>query len=191
MSRRRLHLLVTAVLLLGTLAGGRAAAQGGGSVADFTLQGSGGNVALRNYSGSKAVVVIFVNPTCAFTRFYQSRLAALSSSYSGRGVQFLFINVPINLETPEPGPGSLDLPTLSDESQQVSSLLGVSKTTEAVVLQPGSSGFVVRYHGAIDDNPQVAGSVQQRYLQQVLDNLLAGRPAGIEGKRAAGCLIKK
>jgi len=88
-------------------------------------------------------------------------------------------------------PGDIELPTLTDPGSLASAVLGVSKTAEAVVLQFEGSGFVVRYRGAIDDNPQVASNVQHRYLQQVVDNLLGGRPAGVEGKRAAGCLIKR
>ncbi|MEJ7667014.1 MAG: hypothetical protein WKG07_49695 [Hymenobacter sp.] len=49
--------------------------------------------------------MIFLNPACAYTRLYQERLAALSSAYSGRGVEFMFVNVPINLNAAEGGGG--------------------------------------------------------------------------------------
>jgi thiol-disulfide isomerase/thioredoxin len=192
MSVRRISILAAVALLTIVLTGGVARAQSG-SIADFTLKtAANADVALKSYAGSKAVVVVFLNPACAFSRLYQQRLASLSNTYRGQSVQFLFINVPINLDAPgTAAPGEVELPTLTDASQQVSTLLGVSKTAEAVVLQPEGGKFAVRYRGAIDDNPQVPGNVQQRYLQQVLDNVLAGRPAGVEGKRAAGCLIKR
>ena len=191
MSIRRLSLLATAALLFCAVAVGAARAQG--TVADFSLQtANNATVSLKSYTGKKAVVVVFLNPACAYSRLYHVRLASLSSSFGGRGVQFLFVNVPINLDAPGgTAPGEVDLPTLTDASQQVSGQLGISKTTEAVVLQPSGDGFAVRYRGAIDDNPQVASGVQQPYLRQVLDNLLAGRPAGVADKRAAGCLIKR
>jgi thiol-disulfide isomerase/thioredoxin len=162
-------------------------------VADFTLKtATNSDVDLKSYSGSKAVVVVFLNPSCAFSRLYQERLASLSNTYRSQGVQFLFINVPINLDAPGTAvPGEVELPTLTDESLQVSSLLGVSKTAEAVVLQPAGGSFAIRYRGAIDDNPQVAANAKEHYLRQVLDNVLAGRPAGVADKRAAGCLIKR
>ncbi len=185
---RKLPLFLAAVLLLATVTVGIARGQGG-TVTDFTVQkSSGGSVALSSYSGQKAVVVVFMNPACAFTRLYQERLSALSGAYSSRGVQFMFVNVLINLESGDGGGSTLA--TFSDAGA-ASAALGVSKTTEAVVLQPASGGFAVRYRGAIDDNPQVASGVQQHYLQQVLDNVLAGRPAGVAEKRAAGCLIKR
>ena len=194
MSFRRISILTAIVLLAGTLAVGVARAQSSGStITDFTLKtASNADIALKSYAGNKAVVVVFLNPACAFSRLYQERLATLSSTYRSRGVQFLFINVPINLDAPgTAAPGEVELPTLTDASLQVSNLLGVSKTAEAVVLEPVAGGFTIRYRGAIDDNPQVASSVQQHYLKQVLDNLLAGRPAGLADKRAAGCLIKR
>ncbi|MDO7887172.1 redoxin domain-containing protein [Hymenobacter cheonanensis] len=188
MSFRKLPILLAAALLLATVTVGIARAQG--TVGDFTVQKTGGgSTSLSAYNGQKAVVVVFMNPACAYTRLYQERLAALSSAYGGRGVQFMFVNVPINLDTADGGGGG-SLATFTDEGA-ASAALGVSKTTEAVVLQPSGSGFAVRYRGAIDDNPQVASGVQQHYLQQVLDNVLAGRPAGVADKRAAGCLIKR
>jgi len=158
--------------------------------ADLSFQQtSGGSVALSAFAGRKAVVVVFLNPACAYTRLYQERLSALSSAFGGRGVQFLFVNVPINLDANEGG-GSGALATYAD-SGPASAALGVSRTTEAVVLQPVGGSFAVRYRGAIDDNPQVASGVQQAYLQQVLESLLAGRPTAVADKRAAGCLIKR
>jgi peroxiredoxin len=178
-----------------------ARAQGDRTVSDFSLKnGANAEVALRSYASKKAVVVVFVNPNCAFTRLYQARLSALSSQYSDNGVQFLFIEAPINLDASADAgdaeklkvkTNGADFPMLSDEGQKVSTLLGATKTPEAVVLQPVGNGFAVRYKGAIDDNPQMEGYAKEHYLQQALDNLLAGRPAGVPDKRAAGCLIKR
>ncbi len=192
MTLRRIAILTAVALLTVGLVVGTARAQGS-TVTDFTLKTAANNdITLKSYSGKKAIVVVFLNPACAFSRLYQERLASLSSRYGGQGVQFLFINVPINLDAPgTAAPGEVELPTLSDPTAQASSALGITKTAEVAVLQPDGGGFAVRYRGAIDDNPQQAANVQQRYVQQVLDNLLAGRPAGVESKRAAGCLIKR
>ena len=194
MSFRRISILTAVALLAVTLAVGVANAQSAGStITNFTLKtAANADVALKSYASNKAVVVVFLNPACAFSRLYQERLASLSSGFRGRGVQFLFVNVPINLDAPgTAAPGEVELPTLTDASQQVAGLLGVSKTAEAVVLEPVAGGFAIRYRGAIDDNPQMAANVQQAYLKQVLENVLAGRPAGVADKRAAGCLIKR
>ena len=188
MKFRKLPLLLAAALLLAATTVGVALAQGS-PVRDFTVQKArGGSAALSAYADRKAVVVVFVNPGCAFTRLYQERLSALRSAYEGQGVAFMFVNVPINLDAGDGGGANLANFT---DGGAASTALGVSKTTEAVVLQPGSGGFAVRYRGAIDDNPQVASDVRQPYLRQALDNLLAGRATSVTDTRAAGCLIKR
>ncbi|MCR5888876.1 redoxin domain-containing protein [Hymenobacter sp. J193] len=201
MKLRRISILVATALLLGSVAVGVARAQGPATVTDFTLKNAANSdVKLSSYAGSKAVVVVFISQSCPFSRLYQDRLSALASTYGGKGVQFLFIDTPINLEASADAEadklkikadGTNSLTYLRDDAAQVSTLLGASKTPEAVVLQPAGNGFAVRYRGAIDDNPQMDAYVKQRYVQQVLDNLLAGKPAGMAAQRAAGCLIKK
>ncbi|PJJ55056.1 redoxin domain-containing protein [Hymenobacter chitinivorans] len=202
MTFRRISLIAAVALVFSALAVGVARAQDGRTVSDFSLQSpTNATVTLSSYAKNKAVVVVFVNPNCAFSKLYQNRLNALNSAYSGRGVQFLFINTPINLEATADASdaeklkmkttGASDYPYLTDEGQKVSALLGATKTPEAVVLEPSGAGFVIRYKGAIDDNAQVEAYAKEKYVAQVLDNLLAGRPAGVPDKRAAGCLIKK
>ncbi|UOR05630.1 redoxin domain-containing protein [Hymenobacter aerilatus] len=198
MSFRRLSLLAAATLVFCAVGVGVARAQGTRTVTDFTLKNAANApVSLSSYAGSKAVVVVFISQNCPFSRSYQDRLNALASTYGSRGVQFLYVEAPINLDAANDTQklvlksDSNNITYLTDEGQKVSSQLGATKTPEAVVLQPAGNGFVVRYKGAIDDNPQVESDVRQRYLAQVLDNLLAGRPAGVSDTRASGCLIKK
>ena len=199
---RRISIIAAAALLFCTVAVGVAKSQDGRTVNDFSLTSpTNATVTLSSYASNKAVVVVFVNPNCAFSKLYQSRLSALNAAYSGKGVQFLFINVPINLEATADAvdadklkmksTGTDEYPYLTDPGQKVSALLGATKTPEVVVLQPAENGFAVRYKGAIDDNAQVEAYAKEHYLAQALDNILAGKAAGITDKRAAGCLIKR
>ena len=197
--KRPIFLLTAATLAFCAVALGPARAQGR-TVADFTLPDAAKtNVSLSSYAGSKAVVVVFINQNCAFSKLYQGRLSSLASTYGGRGVQFLFIDTPINLDAANAGdPQKLTLQSssggityLTDDEAKVSTLLGATKTPEVVVLQPAGNGFAVRYKGGIDDNPQMASDVRQPYLAQALDHLLAGQPAGVPDNRPNGCLIKK
>ena len=194
MSFRRISIAVTATLLFCTIAVSVARAQGSRSVNDFSLKNaSNAEVSLRSYASSKAVVIAFVNPSCAFSKLYRDRFRALTTTYKARGVQFIFINAPINLENGQavdPGDAA-SLPFFTDEGQKVSTLLGVTKTPEVVVLQPVGDGFAVRYKGAIDDNPQVESYAKEHYLATALDDVLAGRTSSVTDKRAAGCLIKR
>lgn len=199
MSLRRLSLLAAALLLTATVVVGTARAQST-SVSDFTLKRADNSaLALSSLSGRKAVVVVFTNPGCPFSRLYQNRLAALSSAY-GAEVEFLLVTAPINLEQAAETldadkvkiktSGSLEA-GLIDEGLKAAALLGVSKTPEAVVLQPNGGSFAIRYRGAIDDNPQMEAYVKERFLKGAIDAVLAGQASGLSEKRASGCLIKK
>ena len=166
-------------------------------VADFTLQGVGNTkVSLSDFANSKTVVLVFTNNTCPYAKLYENRLITLSSTYANKGVQFIFVNPGIGM-----GEGSETLedmatknyrfPYLADEGQKVSSSFGATKTPEVFVLHNTSNGFVLKYKGAIDDNPQVESGVKNPYLKSVIDEVLANRSVTVADKRATGCLIRK
>jgi thiol-disulfide isomerase/thioredoxin len=201
MSFRRLSLLAAVLLITATVVVTSARAQTA-LITDFTLKRADNSaLTLTSLNGRKAVVVVFTNPGCAFSRVYQNRLTALSNTYGGQGVEFLFVTAPTILDqtaTDALETGKMKVKTsaaepaaLTDEGLKTATLLGVTKTPEAVVLQPVSGGFTVRYRGAIDDNPQMESNVNQHYLQSAIDAVLAGQTATIADKRASGCLIKK
>lgn len=200
MSFRRLSLLAAALLLTATVVATAARAQSG-QVSDFTLKRADNSaLTLSSLNGRKAVVVVFANPACPFSRLYQNRLAELTSSYAGRGVEFLFVTAPINLEQTAADLDAdklkvkttgADVAYLTDEGLKTATLLGVTKTPEVVVLQPAGGSFALRYRGAIDDNPQMEAYVKDRYLRGALDAVLAGQAAPVAEKRASGCLIKR
>jgi thioredoxin-related protein len=47
------------------------------------------------------------------------------------------------------------------------------------------------YHGAIDDNPGDAGSVNRKHLQMAIDEILAGKDVSLKESRSMGCQIKR
>ncbi len=167
----------------------------GDKVADFSLKGSGDkNVALSDFVKSKTIVVIFTNNQCPYAKLYESRLVALSNEYAGQGVQFLFINPGAgegNETFQEMSSKSYNFPYLADEEKKVSTQFGATKTPEAFVLHNNNGEFVLKYKGAIDDNPQVESGVKNNYLKNVIDAVLANKTVATLDKRATGCLIKK
>ncbi|RAK67113.1 redoxin domain-containing protein [Hymenobacter edaphi] len=201
MSFRRLSLLAAALLLTATVVVTSARAQTA-VISDFTLKRADNSaLTLSSLNGRKAVVVVFTNPGCAFSRVYQSRLTDLSSAYAGQGVEVLLVAAPIRLMD-QPAEGSdvskikvkttgAEPAVLTDDDMKTATLLGVNRTSEAVVLQPVAGGYTIRYRGAIDDNPQMESNVQEAYLKNAIDAVLAGQKAAIANKPASGCIIKK
>jgi len=193
-------LFFTLALALTTYAQ-QAGYQVGQTAANFTLiSESGAPVSLTDFTSGKAVVVVFVNKNCPNSRLYEKRMSDLAAAYANKGVTFMFINPTISLELGGTQAKALadkvmaepaNLPLLPDPEQKVSLQFGATKTPEAFLLQNQNGTFVLKYKGAIDDNPQLETSVRQTYLLNALDAVLANKPIALTEKRATGCMIKR
>ncbi len=171
----------------------------GATVPPFTLKSADGKtIALADYASAKAVVVVFTNPYCPYTKLYEARLAALAKAGEALNIRYLFVN-PMPGEKPTnaqqvaatgSGDGLAGLPMYPDDKQALTKAFGATKTPEAFVLQPVGGKFMLRYKGAIDDNPQVEGDVREAYLNLALDAVAAGKVLSGGDRRAPGCLIK-
>jgi hypothetical protein len=82
-------------------------------------------------------------------------------------------------------------PYLADEGQKISQQFGATKTPEVFVLHGAGKDFILKYKGAIDDNPQLESGVKDSYLRNAIEAVLNDRNVQSFDKRATGCLIKK
>jgi peroxiredoxin len=199
------RVIFLSLLALGLVAAGtfRASAQTvytvGGTVQPFTLKTADGKaIALADLASAKAVVVVFTNPYCPYTKLYGERLAALAKASEAANVRYVFVN-PMPGEKPTSAQqvaatGTADalagILMYNDEGQKLTKAFGATKTPEAFVLQPSGGQFTLRYKGAIDDNPQLATDVREAYLKLAVEAVIANKPIATAERRAAGCLIK-
>lgn len=171
----------------------------GQKVNDFSLKDSKGQeVSLSNFKDLKTVVVVFTNNQCPYAKLYEKRLINLNNLYQDRGVRFVLINPTLgeNGETvaemaQKASAGSFYFPYLADEGQVVSRAFGATKTPEVFVLHNVNGEFLLKYKGAIDDNPQLETGVKENYLKGAIEAVLSNRNVEVFDKRATGCLIKK
>ena len=87
--------------------------------------------------------------------------------------------------------GNDNLKLIPDDGQKISQQFGATKTPEAFVLQNVNGSFILKYKGAIDDNPQLESSVREPYLRNAIDAVVANRAVAVPEKRALGCMIKR
>lgn len=169
----------------------------GSKIADFSLKdGQGKSVSLSEFGDSKTVVVVFTDNQCPYAKLYENRLMTLSSTYAARGVQFIFINPGVGMgegsdQMQDLASKNYGFPYLADEGQRISQKFGATKTPEAFVLHNMGGEFVLKYKGAIDDNPQVESGVKNNYLRTVIDEVLTNRNVSTSDRRATGCMIKR
>lgn len=191
-------LFVSLLLVMSSVAFSQTGYQIGDKVANFTLTNVSDNsqLSLASFNSSKAVVIIFTSHNCPYSKIYENRIKKLISEYDSKGVKFLLVN-PNNPDShPEDAASEMavaaknyNAPYLADPKQQLANAFGATKTPEVMVLKNTNGTFVLKYHGAIDDNPQVESDVTSHFLREALEAVITGGVLKYSEKRATGCMI--
>lgn len=172
----------------------------GDVVTDFQLKNvDGRTISLGDYRAGKGLIVVFTSNHCPFSKAYEDRLMALDRRLGPQGFPVLAImaNDPVvyeddsfeNMKTRSREKG-YSYPYAMDETQAVARSFGATRTPEVYVLKQSRGQFTVEYIGTIDDSPQDGASVQRRYVEEAVANLLAGRPVQSPITKPIGCAIK-
>ena len=143
---------------------------------------------------TKAIVLFVQGNGCPLARKRVPELKRLRDLYRASGVVFWMINAnpqdsraEVVKEAAEFG---IDLPVLLDEMQLAAQALKITRTAEAIVIEPNS--WRIRYRGAIDDRLSYEAQkpeANHEYLKDALDSLLAGAAIKTEVTSAPGCVI--
>lgn len=172
----------------------------GDKVEDFRLQNVDGKyVSLSDYPDAKGFIVAFTCNGCPYAVAYQDRIIELDKKYKAKGYPVIAINPndpdiasDDDLEGMKERAQSkgFTFPYLKDASQEVYRTFGAERTPHMYVLTRSGEDFVVSYVGAIDDNYQDASSVNEPYLANAVNALLAGNQPDPNYTKAIGCGIK-
>lgn len=151
------------------------------------------------YSSAKGFIVIFTCNHCPFSEKYEDRIVALNKKYEALGYPVIAINPNDPEREPEDSFENMKkrakekgftFPYLVDESQQTTYAYGAQKTPHVFVLKKDAGKYQVAYIGAIDDNVKNASEVKEKYVENAVDELLAGKPVTKSTTKAIGCTIK-
>jgi peroxiredoxin len=168
----------------------------GDKVTDFSLKNVDGKMVSLADFNAKGYIVIFTCNHCPYAVMYEDRIKAINAKYADKGYPV----VAINPNDPDVSPGDsfegmktraadkgFDFPYLFDEGQKVFPQFGATKTPHVFLLD---KDMVVRYIGAIDDNPQDADAVEVGFLENAIDAVENGRTVDPATTKAIGCTIK-
>ena len=168
---------------------------------DFSLPNVDGDmVSLGDFKDVKGFIVIFTCNTCPYSVAYEDRIIALDKKYKSKGYPVIAINPndPAAIEGDELADMKVravekgfTFPYLQDVGQQVYPQYGATKTPHVFVLQKEDEKNIVRYIGAIDDSSRNPKNVTKRFVEQSVNDLLAGKTLSITRTKAIGCSIKK
>ncbi|MBE0663618.1 MAG: thioredoxin family protein [Bacteroidales bacterium] len=194
-------LLMTLFIFVATFS--LAHAQGynvGDNATDFKLKNVDGKyVSMADYPDAKGFVVIFTCNHCPYAVAYEDRMIAIDKKYKAKG----FPMIAINPNDPEIAPADsyekmqerskdkgFTFPYLFDEGQKVYPAYGATRTPHVYLLERNDENLVVSYIGAIDDNYQDASAVEEKFLENAIDAVLAGKKPDPNFTKAIGCTIK-
>ncbi|MBO0331699.1 thioredoxin family protein [[Muricauda] lutisoli] len=199
-----LFLIVAASFAMGLNHGGEHNMEKGYKVgdmaADFSLKNVDGNmVSLSDFNSAKGFLIIFTCNTCPYAQAYEDRIIALDAKYKPKGVPVIAINP--NNPSAKPGDSfakmkeraaekGFTFPYLLDEGQNVYPQYGATRTPHVFLLEKTVSGNMVKYIGAIDDNYQDASEVDETFVENAVDAMLAGNEINPKTTKAIGCGIK-
>lgn len=168
---------------------------------DFSLKNiDGAMVSLADYPDAKGFVITFTCNHCPYAIAYEDRIIALDKKYKALGYPVIAINPNDPDVVPDDSFENMikrakekgfTFPYLFDEGQQVYPKYGAKKTPHIYLLNKEEAGLVVKYIGAIDDNYANEARVEEPYLANAIDALLAGKPIETTVTKAIGCSIKK
>lgn len=172
----------------------------GDEAMDFSLKNVDGNmVALAQFADAKGYIVIFTCNHCPYAKAYESRIVALNEKYNTLGYPVIAINPNDPNIQPEDSYEAMktnakekgfSFPYLFDEQQAVYPIYGATKTPHVYLLQKQDGKLIVKYIGAIDDNYEHQEEVKEKYVEQAVDALLAGKDIATSSTKAVGCSIK-
>lgn len=172
----------------------------GSEAMDFKLKNIDGHkVSMGNYKEAKGFIVVFTCNHCPYAKKYQDRIIALDKKYKPLGYPVIAINPNDTINYPEDSFKEMvkrakekkyTFPYLIDETQEVAKTYGATKTPDIFLIKKEKDKLIVMYKGAIDNNFENAKEVTKKYLENALDELLAGKEVTVKSTKAVGCSIK-
>ncbi len=169
----------------------------GEEAADFKLKNIDGKmVSLADYPEAKGFQVIFTCNHCPYAKMYEDRIIDLHNKYAKKGYPVIAINpndpdvVPDdsfeNMQKRAKEKG-FTFVYLLDEDQKVYPKFGATKTPHVFLLDQDRK---VQYIGAIDNSPQDANKVTERYVEDAIAALMSNQKPDPNSTRAIGCSVK-
>jgi peroxiredoxin len=153
-------------------------------------------VSLADFSGEKALLVMFLCAHCPYVVHVQPELARLERDYADTGVALVAITANDAVQYPQDAPAptaamaraaGFTFPFLYDETQAVAKAYSAACTPDFFLFDAGRR---LVYRGQIDSSRPGRGQPDGADLRAALDAVLSGAPVSADQKPSIGCNIK-
>lgn len=170
----------------------------GDKAEDFRLQNVDGRmISLSDFPDAKGFIIVFTCNHCPYAQIYEQRIINLHKKFNPKGFPVIAIN-PNDAEiVPDDSFDEMvrraaakryPFVYLHDADQTVYPKFGANRTPHVFVLNKDK---VVRYIGAIDDNPETPSAVRKKYVENAVEAVLRDERPNPDLTRAIGCPIKR
>jgi peroxiredoxin len=159
--------------------------------------GEGNTVSTSDFTGKKALVVMFICNHCPYVKHVREQLAALGRDYQAQGAAVVAISSNDVENYPDDSPEKMreeaqdagyTFPYLYDESQEVAKAYQAACTPDFYVFDGDQK---LAYRGQLDaSRPRNDEPVTGADLRAAIDAVLAGEPVAESQKPSLGCNIK-
>ena len=156
----------------------------------------GKELALADVKTAQGTLVVFTCNHCPFAKMWETRIVELGNAYAAKGVGVIAINAndpkvaeedSYEIMQQRAKERGMQYPYVVDATSGLARAFGATKTPEAFLFD--KNGKLV-YHGAIDDNGQEPAKVENAYLKNALEAVVAGKDVAVKETKSIGCGIK-
>ena len=160
------------------------------------IETNGKNLTLSDAKGDKGTLVIFSSNTCPWVIRWEDRYVSITESYSPKGIGVIAVNSNASRFDGHESRDEMarhardkkyNFPYVQDPGSKLAKAFGATKTPHIYLFD--NKGMLV-YRGAIDDNARDAGSVDEPFLANAIEQLINDQPIEKSTSKAIGCSIK-
>tara|TARA_S200000501_G_scaffold165645_1_gene156080 strand:- start:500 stop:1030 length:531 start_codon:yes stop_codon:yes gene_type:complete len=157
---------------------------------------SGDRLSLDKVKKENGLLVIFSCNTCPWVIRWEDRYVKIAEKYSSKGIGIIAVN---SNEDRFNGDDSMkkmkkhakknkyNFPYVQDQGSKLARAFGASRTPHIFLFNKQNK---LVYKGAIDDNARDSKNVEEPYLSNAIDEMLAGEDIAVSSTKALGCSIK-
>lgn len=164
-------------------------------IANFKLKDQNGKLyELYKMTDAKVIVLTMHTKGCPIGQQLMPDFNELHERYESKGVKFLMMNSN-TYDTPamiaqEAKDFGVSIPILKDADQSIGEPLGVERSTETLIIEPGT--WRILYQGPINDRVtygRARAKAEVHYAASVLDAMLAGQAVQPSYVAPEGCIL--
>jgi peroxiredoxin len=155
----------------------------GDTLDSLRLKNIDGSYYSLNEQNKNGFILVFMTPSCDHCLAYVNRVIELNKLYGSKGFPVVAIGPYGDNEKDYPFDAmpamkklaqdrAFTFPYLADEKFKYTWLFDLRQTPKAVVLKKVNNGFLVKYIGNIDNQPEEKATPTRKYVEEEVDKLL-------------------